>query len=317
MAVMAKTNLTALIKPMLANRKIYEPHSRKGYLYEIKLQGERCLAIVSTCHMPLPHTDVYHVLRNRHGKDITDNFPEIKITLPSGIDSVVLDGEICVLEKGIPKLPLIQSRSGMKDKNAIHLASVQMPAVYFVFDILQINYKDITEMPLSKRKEILKTAFIPNQRVRELMGIVEYGESLFESAVNVGHEGVMAKRLESRYWIGKRSDDWQKIKPIQTELLYAVGLTKGKGVRASTFGALVVARTDYEQKAFVHVGTVGSGLKEEDLKYWFGLPASEKPLCKLKTKENVIRWIDPYPVEVEYFEVSDNGLLIHPRLKGR
>jgi len=289
---------------MLASREIRKPHSLLGYLYEIKLQGERCIAFVDKGKIKL---------LSRHGTDMTDNFPEIKVTLRDGIDGVILDGEICVLDQnGIPQLELIQSRANIKGKQNIALAAKARPAVLYVFDVLEINYKSVCNLPLRKRKPLLNTTIVPSSRVMILKGIEGMGKELFELAVSKGHEGVMAKKLDSPYLIGKRSDVWQKMKPIQTEDFWVVGLTIGKGERVKTFGALVLAEDTKD--GLQYAGTVGSGLTQEDLKTWMKVP--EIPPI-FETDEKMLRWIIPTKVSITYFDKTNSGALLHPRLRGK
>jgi bifunctional non-homologous end joining protein LigD len=166
------------------------------------------------------------------------------------------------------------------------------------------------------------------------------GELLFESIVEQGMEGIMAKAIDSRYTPGVRSPYWEKIKPLKTERLWAYGMTRGTGSRNLTFGALILGEYTAKPKDFAtpytgvigmsfpcsnldftsfhYVGCVGSGFSDKDIAEWMNKvqPFRVPPPQVLATPLSVgpvLRWFKPEPIMVSYFERTDGGLLF-PRV---
>ncbi len=175
------------IKPMLAEAS--ESFDSRQHLFEIKWDGTRCISFI----------DGKLVLQNRRLIDITKRYPEIKIEIKA--KQAVLDGEIVVIRKGMPDFYMLQQREHIDDALKISLLSKRMPASYIVFDILFIDEKEITHLPLLERKKILAEALVENEHVYLSDYILGEGRKYFEEAVKRGLEGVMAKDIESPYLI--------------------------------------------------------------------------------------------------------------------
>jgi len=192
-----------VIKPMLAVAAA-EPFDSDDYLFEIKWDGIRCLAFV---------TDRTVRLQSRELVEITAQFPELERLrqLPEG---TVLDGELIALENGRPSLSRIQQRAHLQDRNRIELLSQRSGVVFMVFDLLYLRGQSVMADPLTKRRRLLREVLgeLDCPVVRMTEGVVGKGCDLFARVKQLGLEGVMAKRLEGKYWVGKRSSDWKKIK---------------------------------------------------------------------------------------------------------
>ena len=137
------------------------------------------------------------------------------------------------------------------------------PCYCYIFDCLYLDGRSLVNEPLTKRKEWLKDAvrFDTPYRVSEF---VEDGDSLFEAARDHGLEGIMAKKRDSKYTPGKRSDCWYKIKIRQTSEVFIIGYTKGKGDRGVTFGALHIA--EKVDGKLHYRGKVGTGFDDATIK---------------------------------------------------
>ena len=190
-------NLQQSLKPMLL-QTAKEPFDREGWLYELKLDGLRCLA----------HIDGTTLI-SRHEKNLSNIFPEVQ--LHSAVKtSVVLDGELIVLANGVPDFYALRRRSLMKNDFKIKLASKENPVTFVAFDILYLNNENLCDKPLYERKKILSKTVKENDFISISRFIETNGNALFDTAVKNHLEGVIAKRADSIYRPGKRTSDWLK-----------------------------------------------------------------------------------------------------------
>ena len=200
---MDNVTLPRSIAPMLAQPG--NPFDSAEHLFEVKWDGMRALAYID---------DRGYRIVSRHGNDITDRFPELGslANLPPG---TVLDGELVVLRDGKPGFSLLQSRAPLCCQHKIRTLARTTPATYVVFDQLFDRYRSLMDEPLSTRREImLKTVgHAGDQQLIASDGVVGPGRSFYEHVVGQKLEGVVAKRLTSRYLPGRRTDAWIKIKP--------------------------------------------------------------------------------------------------------
>lgn len=200
------------ISPMLLH-EVKEPFDDKEYIYELKLDGIRCIAYLGK----------NVVLQNKRYKDVTAIYPELSEMYRCVHCNSVLDGELVVLTEGKPDFYALQKRSLMGDPFKIRLAARRTPVQYAAFDILYDNGKDLTALPLTERKSILQ------KRVKEGNGlsisrfIEENGIAFFELAKRKALEGIVAKKKTGLYHIGRRTHDWVKIKVMQDEDLLVCG----------------------------------------------------------------------------------------------
>jgi len=289
------------IKPMLAEKS--EPFSSDDYIYEIKWDGTRCLAFVDVEKKRLR-------LQNRRLLDITYRYPELGLI--DAVDrNVILDGEIAVIKDGKPSFSLLQKREHVDSRFKIEVLSKTIPAVYIVFDIL---YCDgwVVDQKLMERKKILSEAFKGGRRVTVSEWVDGRGEEFYRKVVEMGLEGIVAKKKDGRYLIGKRSSLWKKIKKRQTIDCIVAGWIEGEGEREKTFGSLILAV--FENGRLRHVGNVGSGFDHEFLN-WFSQKLREieikKPHFEIEAKN--AHWVRlKYVCEVEFLEMTSEGKLRAP-----
>uniref|UniRef100_A0A7C3RE14 DNA ligase n=1 Tax=Archaeoglobus fulgidus TaxID=2234 RepID=A0A7C3RE14_ARCFL len=289
------------IKPMLAVKS--KPFSSDDYIYEVKWDGTRCLAFADTERRRLR-------LQNRRLLDITYRYPELKV-LDAVDRNAILDGEIVVMKDGKPSFPLLQKREHVDNRVKIEIYSKTIPAVYIVFDVL---YCDgwVVDLELMERKKILSEILQNRGRVIMADWIEGDGEELYRKAVEMGLEGIVAKKKDGKYLMGKRSNLWKKIKKGNTLDCVIVGWIEGEGERAETFGSLVLAV--YEDGKLRHVGNVGTGFDAEFLT-WFSKKLRdieiEKPLLDIESRN--VHWVRPeYVCEVEFLEFTEDGKLRAP-----
>jgi DNA ligase D-like protein (predicted ligase)/DNA ligase D-like protein (predicted 3'-phosphoesterase) len=283
-------------QPMLA-ATAPAPFSDDNWLFEIKWDGVRAIATVGTTVS----------LRSRNNKELAGHFPELSelITLAPG---TVLDGEIVVMSGGKPDMQALLPRLQVTSPGT------QVPPVtYIVFDILRLGTDDLTSLPLTERRRILRSAVREGAQVIISVPIEGKGEDYYRAAIAQGLEGVIAKRKDSPYEPGVRSGAWLKIRAQKTCDCVIAGYTQGRGGRSPAFGALLLGL--YDENALVPVGKVGTGFSDRllaELMVTFAPLITAVP--QLKGINGTVTWLEPVLVgEVGYMEVTREHKLRIPR----
>ena len=283
-----------------------EPFTAAGWVFEIKYDGYRLLGETGGSGAQLV---------SRNGNDLTQVFPEVALVLGKlPYRSAILDGEVVVNDSdGIPSFRLIQQRGRLQREGDIARAAVALPATYYAFDLLAFEGHDLRGLPLLERKALLRDILPTVGPVRYSDHIREQGEAMFRHIVELGLEGVVAKRADSIY-VGGRSRSWLKMRVVHTADLAIHGFTEPEsGTRG--FGALHLARWDNDR--FVYAGRVGTGFTarlQGELGDRLRLASPVDPpqgaeVCGAGRH----RWVAPRLVaEVRYAEITDAGVLRHP-----
>src|SRR5690242_11422929 len=226
------------IKPMLATA-VDQPFNDKKWVFEIKWDGIRCILFWHKIN------EILFTMQSRSGKVITHRYPELIEPLKSAIkckDSIILDGEIVVLDKdGTPSFQNHQRRMNVDHDKEIELLSQQIPANYYLFDILYLDGKNLQGLDFLERRKILSHIIDENSRIKISDFIEEVGKEVFDNVKKMNLEGVVAKYKSSKYLQGVRSREWIKIKTIKTQDCMIIGYTKGEGNREGYFGSLLLA----------------------------------------------------------------------------
>lgn len=192
-----------------------QPFDDENYIYELKLDGIRCLAYIDGKSV---------VLQNKRHKDVTAIYPELSQMNKCAERRVILDGELVVLNKdGKPDFYALQRRSLMTDSFKISLAAKSNPVQFVAYDIIYHNGKDLTDKPLMERKKILSESVNEGNNLTISRYIESNGVAFFELAKAQELEGIVAKRKDGLYHIGRRTRDWLKIKVMQDEDLLILG----------------------------------------------------------------------------------------------
>lgn len=213
---------------------------------------------------------------------------------------VVLDGELVIFIKGKPDFYALETREHVSDRLRYKLLAQSMPATYVVFDILHLNGKDLINKPLLERKRILERVVRESSRAVFSAYVIGKGKRFFRAAQRRKLEGVMAKRLQSTYQVGKRSKDWLKIKALKTLDVIIGGFTTGTGWRKPYFGALLVGV--YYKNRLRYIGRIGTGLDEK------GYAKLSLQLKKIEVEKN------PFDVFEEEPSVMEKVHWVKPRL---
>jgi DNA ligase D-like protein (predicted ligase) len=291
------------VRPMLAVNGM--PFSGKGWLFEPKFDGIRCLATVRRGNV---------ILRNRRLSVMTAAFPDIVDALQEAVKAhCILDGEIIVMKEGKPDISAIQKRMFIDSSLSARLSAQNDPARYVIFDIIELEGELLISYPLHERKEILARILRQNNVIILTGYVEESGEMYFEAAQKNGFEGVVAKRLDSPYTPGIRSPDWVKFRRSTGFDLVVGGYTPGHGSRKDTFGALLLGAYTPDG-ALVYVGRVGSGFSKEDtVAISARLRRIKAPAFSNPPEEPEARWTLPdLVVEVKALEVTRNRILRFP-----
>jgi bifunctional non-homologous end joining protein LigD len=218
------------LDPMMANLT-ERAFSNPAWLFEPKLDGVRCLAFVR---------DGQVKLFSRRGLDASRTYPSITQDLKLQPEQqMVIDGEIIALDDAVGLL-VIQPRINLTRDPDIRRAEEKIPVYFYVFDLLYLQGHDLRSVPLEERKKLLKRVLAPTDRVRLVEPFEVDGKTAFESAVNFGLEGVVAKRRDSHYESGRRSNNWLKVKETLSDDFVVGGYLPGQGNRAKTFGSLLL-----------------------------------------------------------------------------
>ena len=191
---------------MLA-KETNEPFDDKNWLFEIKWDGYRAVSEIRKDKI---------LLYSRNGLNFQPTYPVVVNQLNTIKEEVVLDGEIVVLnDDGKPDFQFLQHYSENQNR----------PIQYCVFDLLELNGKDTTKLPLSDRKELLKEIIPPDDPVLKYSDhLIADGKSFFKVSTDKDLEGIMAKKIDSKYFPGRRTTEWLKIKNHKTEEAINCGL---------------------------------------------------------------------------------------------
>ena len=247
-------------------------------------------------------------IQNRNGVDTTNRYPDIvKGCIEQfGSDAVlVLDGEMVVTVDGRPDFKATSQRDRCSEPAKIAARSRTMPATFIAFDLLYKDGVDLRNEQYGHRRNALVAALAGTSGVVEPnVGSMD-GHKMMALVREHHLEGVIAKRLDSRYKAGKGSD-WLKIKPTFMISCVVTGYTAGEGARSSTFGALSLAL--YKDGVLTSVGEVGTGFKQKDLLEIQDRLAMLAPYDPTATYAMV--------VEVEYQEFTVDGSLRFPVYRG-
>ncbi len=297
-------------RPMLA-QPADRPFNRRGWVFEVKWDGVRTLAFIRRRGAM---QEV--VLYSRSLRRLNAQFPEIVEALSTlAAESCVLDGEIIALdEQGQPSFARLQRRLHREAGGAPDAG--QIPVTYVVFDCLYLQGRDLRPHPFSERRRLLESLVLPTGVIRGDV-VADEGLTLFAAVREHGLEGIMAKKAAAPYRPGVRSPDWQKIKVRRTLEAVVGGITRGRGYRTGSFGALVLGQYDPKTGALVHIGQTGGGFKDADLRR---LRKRLEPLitrtCPFAVRPQTLTpatWVRPeVVVEVEYSERTPDGMLRFP-----
>jgi DNA ligase D-like protein (predicted ligase) len=294
------------IAPMLATL-VAEPFSGKDWIFEPKLDGERCLTF---------RTDKSTRLLSRNKKGLNETYPELLQPLASqATENYIADGEIVAFKGDVTSFSQLQRRMQVRDPDEARRVGVEV--FYYLFDLLYLNGYDLRDVPLIHRKALLKEAFEFRDPLRFTQHRERDGEAYYREACHKGLEGVIAKRADSIY-VSRRSRDWLKFKCWEEQEFVIAGFTDPKGDRVG-FGALLLGY--YEGGKLRYAGKVGTGFDTGLLvslgKELSALEVNHSPFAEEVKAGKGVHWVRPKLVaQVSFTQWTRDGRLRHPRFLG-
>ena len=289
--------------------------SDPAWLYERKLDGERCLAYRSG-------DEVLLMTRNR--QDVSSTYPEIRDALAAqATPEFVCDGEVVAFEGAATRFSRLQQRLGVHDPGEELIRLV--PVIYYVFDLLYADGRDVRQEPLRERNTLLRQAVSFGDPLRYTEHRDRDGEEYFEQACRQGWEGLIAKRADAPYRSG-RTRDWLKFKCENSQEFLIGGYTDPHGSRTH-FGALLLGYYT-EDRQLAYAGKVGTGFSEATLaSLGRSLREIERedppfdrslmPRSGSGLPRSGVHWVEPELVaQIGFTEWTEAGQLRHPRYLG-
>lgn len=295
-----KLNPTEFVKPMLASatKKIFND---KDWVYELKWDGYRVMANIR---------DGKVHLYSRNGIGYNSKFKSLVKDLEQVEHDVILDGEVVLVNKdGLPQFQALQNY----DENTAGTLR------YYVFDMLYLNGHSMLDLKLLERKSFIPEV-VENLSLTLFCDHIEgMGSALYNKAIDAGMEGVIAKKIDSTYSPGTRSEKWLKIKAVETVEAIICGYTDSESGGAA-FGSLILGM--YDKEKLKYIGNCGSGFSAKEQRELLDIlkklevqehPFKRKPNLKGRTPH----WVMPQLIcEVKFSEWTKGGIMRHPVYKG-
>lgn len=286
------------------------PPDEQNWAFEIKWDGVRALANAEPGRLRLT---------SRSGRDITRQYPELSgLSRQLGARRCVLDGELVAFDDGRPSFQRLQSRIHVTSEAEIRRRQRDTPVTYVIFDLLYLDGRSLLEEAYVDRREELDRLGLggPHWQVPDFHR--GDGAVLLAATREQGLEGVIAKRLDSRYLPGRRSRDWLKVKNVRRQEVVIGGWLAGQGRRTGELGALLVGY--YAGGDLRYAGKVGTGFDTDSLAMLSDrlerLQRDHSPFTGRQPQKDA-RFVEPELVcEVAFSEWTAAGTLRHPSYQG-
>ncbi|MGE0009815.1 MAG: non-homologous end-joining DNA ligase [Candidatus Babeliales bacterium] len=276
------------------------------WLYEHKLDGERCVAIKKGKKV---------ALESRNHLSMNISYPDVQDAIAQIPANVILDGEIVAFKNGLSDFSRLQQRMHARTKEAA--TKTRVPVYYYIFDIMYLDGYDLTQLPLITRKQILRKVMTFEKPLRYTQHKLKASASYFRTICKKGWEGLVVKYKNSTYQ-SKRSTDWLKFKCVQEQELVIGGYTDPQRSRVG-FGAILVGY--YKRGKLHYAGKIGTGFDTEELLYLTNkfnkLATNKNPFVNFDDSLKGVHWVKPQLVcEVGFTEWTKYNKLRHPTYKG-
>jgi len=298
------------IKPMLATL-VDKPFDETGWLYEVKWDGYRAIVYLKSGTAEM---------RSRNNKSFDEKFYPIHHALTQWKINAIIDGEIIVAnDKGISSFSNLQNWRSEADGDLI----------FYMFDVLWLDGYDLTQVPLTERKKVLRNIAPSMNNIRLSESFDAGATEFFEVAKKINLEGIIAKKAVSKYFPGERSKEWLKIKTGKRQEVVIGGYTNNEGSN-KPFSALLVGF--YKNGKLQYTGKIGTGFSQKlqkDMMQKFKplittkcpfafVPDINKPSRFRPNPPNATAtWLKPGIVcEVSYAELTSDGVMRHPSFEG-
>ncbi|WP_123393351.1 non-homologous end-joining DNA ligase [Nocardioides aurantiacus] len=294
---------------MLATKGDHVP-AAEGWAHEVKWDGMRVLVDVRRSGVRV---------WSRNENDVTVSFPELQGLASLGLPDVLLDGEVVALGEGVPSFGALADRMHVRDAARAQRLAERNPVTLIVFDLLAADGEELLDRPLSQRRARLEDLGLDGA-AWQVPPTYADGAVLLDAAEQQGLEGIVSKRLGSRYHPGRRSRDWLKF-PIRPTASYVVGGFRWETGSDHRLGAVLVGEPGSDGLRFR--GRVGSGIAGKAGVVLAGLlgpmrtdasPFSAE-LPRLDRQDTV--WVEPrVVVDVQHLALTSDGRLRQPAYRG-
>ena len=296
------------LSPMLP-QEAKEAFDDSAWHFQVKLDGIRILVYGQ---------DGVVKMKTRNGKQVGERFPGLCYQLSKlPFRTWMLDGELVrVTPDGKPSFTSLMER--FMTQGTAPWVEYGMPIEFCAFDVLHLDGYDLTSCSLEDRLKVLNALHFKAPDFKVLDSFPAAGKTLFNFAIQMGFEGIMAKKLTSKYRAGQRDGAWLKVKNLQSGEFVVGGWSDGEGGRSSTFGSLLLGQLEPDG-SLKYVGSVGSGFNEQMLgalspvlkqlaqkESPFANPVDDKVLSELHYIQPLI-W-----AEIKYQEIGSGGHLRFP-----
>jgi bifunctional non-homologous end joining protein LigD len=248
--------LPGQMRPMLATAAPGLPPADGGWAYEMKWDGQRALAYIEGGGVRL---------WSRTGREITAAYPELQ-DMAAGVRAgqAVLDGEIVAFGGAEwPSFEAIQQRMNLSPAQS-RLLAAEVPVTYLAFDLLSLDGRPLLDEPYSQRRALLDGLGLNGRHWQTPPAFAEAaGPDVLAVSRQHSLEGVVAKRLSSRYEPGRRSPSWRKIKNVRRQEAVVGGWKPGEGNRTGQIGSLLIGVQGPD--GLDYAGHVGTGFTQQTL----------------------------------------------------
>jgi len=308
--------LPSHMRPMLATAGQLPPDDGE-WAYEFKWDGMRVLVWI---HGGRPRAV------SRNDKDVTGSFPELRAFGEAlGSHQALFDSELVVLgADGRPSFARLQHRMHATSSSVVRKAAASDPVSLVIFDLLHLDGASLLGLDYDRRRAALEGLDIAASGWAVTPSFTsDPAKRVFQTAVDLGMEGIVAKRRASSYQAGHRSRDWIKVKNQHAQEVVIGGYTQGNGSRRGDFGALLVGLPSSDRRKLTFVGKVGTGFSDRgraDLASDLGrMVRATSPFDDAlpTAMAKGATWVTPRLVgEVRYGEWTPDGHLRHPVWRG-
>ena len=304
--------MPGLIEPMMAKLGTGIPLPEPSWGFEFKWDGIRALAYVEGGGVRLI---------SRTGADVTARYPEIHaMGRAIGSSEVVLDGEVVALDdRGRPSFEEIQQRMGLTSESEIRRKMKVVPVTYMIFDLLWMDGHSMMDQAYATRRDALARLKLAGASWQTPPHEKGGGQAMLQASAKAGLEGIVAKKLVSKYEPGRRSGAWVKVKNRNRQELVIGAWLDGEGKRSGQPGALLVGYYDGGQ--LVYAGKVGTGFTDAVLEKLAGLlkrlAQDRSPFEAGTSPPRAAHFVKPKLVaDFEFVEWTRSGQLRAPSFKG-
>ncbi len=299
------------VVPMLAKLSKL-PASDEGWAAEVKWDGVRAIAYCRPGRLKL---------QSRNLNDVSAQYPEVKkLSRQLGARDAVLDGELVAFDAdGRPSFGLLQQRIHQTTESVVRRRMKSHPVTYVIFDLLYLEGQSLMGEPYSRRRKLLEDMKLSGESWQTPAYSTGHAEDLLEASAKQKLEGIVLKRLNSRYAPGKRNGSWLKVKNLGRQEFVIGGWQEGEGRRRNRLGSILLGYFD-EHGELRYAGKVGTGFSERDLDELLQLlrPLARKsnPFAGRRGPRQA-HFVEPELVaEIEFRELTTEGMVRHGSFKG-